>query len=266
MVHYYQPNHPLLYLQVNITNGPVEQDAVAERGDQGVAAPIPNLLVPDLPVYEAVLPLPTCTASQGCRSAVLKDSADKEPGHFRITEEFDIKFMNNGPDGAWIEYVMAVPSSDFTPSLLQPDDSVDQAERFIKECGQDHFFVPDNLDKEDFCRASITSISADFNERALQCECNIEGAINHHQVGTFASFKTEILKKLLHEHTSSRSNRKGQFFSSVQQLWRSVPVQAPRDRTKVWKVIEILFKSRLGWSVLTHTCPREKAEKHWRFF
>ena len=39
------------------------------------------------------------------------------------------------------------------------------------------------------------------------------------------------------------------FFTSVQQLWRSVPVQAPRDWTEVWKVIDILFKSRLGWSV-----------------
>ena len=175
MVHYYQPDHPLLYLQVNITNGPIEEDAV-QRGDVGVT-------VPELPVYEAVLPLPTCTASQGCRSAVLKDAADKEPGHFRITEEFDIRFMNNGPDGAWVEYVMAVPSNDFTPELLQPDDSVDQADRFVQECGQDHFFLPDTLDKEDFCRASVTSISADFNERALQCECNVDGAINHHQVG-----------------------------------------------------------------------------------
>ena len=174
MVHYYQPDHPLLYLQVNITNGPIEEDAV-QRGDVGVT-------VPDMPVYEAVLPLPTCTASQGCRSAVLKDRADKEPGHFRITEEFDIKFMNDGPDGAWVEYVMAVPSADFTPDLLQPDDSVDEADRFVQECGQDHFYLPDTLDKEDFCRASVTSISADFNERALQCQCNVEGAINHHQV------------------------------------------------------------------------------------
>ena len=102
--------------------------------------------------------------------------------------------MNNGPDGAWIEYVMAMPATDFTPALLQPDDSVNQADRFVQECGQDHFFLPDTLDKEDFCRASVTSISADFNERALQCECDIDGAINHHQVNIFQILKREEFK------------------------------------------------------------------------
>ena len=54
--------------------------------------------------------------------------------------------------------------------------------------------LPDTLDKEDFCRASVTSISADFNERALQCECDIDGAINHHQVNIFQILKREEFK------------------------------------------------------------------------
>ena len=176
MVHYYQPDHPLLYLQVNITNGPAV-DEVA-RGDQG------GVLVPDLPVYEAVLPLPTCAASQGCRSAVLRNKEDKQPGQFGITEEFDIKFINQGPDGGWIEYVMAVPGQDFTPELLVPDDSVDRAEEFVEECAKDHYYMPDTME-EGFCRAAVTSISADFNERALQCDCDTEGSIDHYNCNSF---------------------------------------------------------------------------------
>ena len=221
MVHYYQPDHPLLYLQVNITNGPtVEEDAVRRGGDQAGVPIGGDVTLQDVQVYLNFFGRNLChhhyrpglrsssatshlhgkpgmsqrrgqrSRRQGSWALQVGDHhyphqdhhQDHHPGHYRITEEFDIKFMNNGPDGAWIEYVMAMPATDFTPALLQPDDSVNQADRFVQECGQDHFFLPDTLDKEDFCRASVTSISADFNERALQCECDIDGAINHHQV------------------------------------------------------------------------------------
>ena len=171
MVQYYQPNHPLLYLKVNVTNGPAED--APSRGDQGTG----DVVVPDFPVYEAVLPLPTCADRQGCRSAVLREKGDKEPGRFGITEEFDIKFMKDDNDGAWIEYVMAVPSSEFVPELLVPDDSVDRAQEFEQRCGQDHFYIEDTMD-EGFCRSAVTSISADFNERALECDCDAEGSVD----------------------------------------------------------------------------------------
>ena len=99
MVHYYQPDHPLLYLQVNITNGPTgEEDAVRRGGDQAGVPIGGDVTLQDVQVYslaeffvttiivqvyEAVLPLPTCTASQGCRSAVVKEAGDKDPGHYR---------------------------------------------------------------------------------------------------------------------------------------------------------------------------------------
>ena len=87
MVHYYQPDHPKLYLNVTITDGIADDP---ERGDQGGGA----VLVPDFPVYQAVLPLPTCTDHQGCRSGVLRNPGDKELGVFPINQEFDIQFKN----------------------------------------------------------------------------------------------------------------------------------------------------------------------------
>ena len=78
MVHYYQPDHPKLYLNVTITDGIADDP---ERGDQGAGA----VIVPDFPVYQAVLPLPTCTDHQGCRSGVLRNPGDRSLGSSRST-------------------------------------------------------------------------------------------------------------------------------------------------------------------------------------
>ena len=170
---YYQPDHPLVTLRVNVTNG-----AAADRpgGDQVSAAAIP--------VYEAVLPLPTCAANIGCRAPVMKNN---DPAEVLITEEFDITFVNDGPEGAWIEYVYTVPSEDFKnnrDSILKADDSVDQVERFEKECGKDSFYVPDTIDSG-FCKSSIISISSEFNDGALECECDAEGSVDQYNCNSF---------------------------------------------------------------------------------
>ena len=52
MVHYYQPDHPLLYLQVNITNGPTgEEDAVRRGGDQAGVPIGGDVTLQDVQVY-----------------------------------------------------------------------------------------------------------------------------------------------------------------------------------------------------------------------
>ena len=170
---YYQPDHPLVTLRVNVTNGPA---ADRPGGDQVSAAAIP--------VYEAVLPLPNCAANIGCRAPVMKND---NPAEVLITEEFDITFINDGPEGAWIEYVYTIPSEDFQnnkDSILKADDSVDQVERFEKECGKDNFYVPDNID-DGFCKSSIISVSADFNDGALQCECDADGSVDQYNCNSF---------------------------------------------------------------------------------
>ena len=171
---YYQPNHPLVTLRVNVTDGPGSADRPG--GDQ-VSATIP-------PVYEAVLPLPTCAANIGCRAPVMQKN---KPAEFHITEEFDITFINDGPEGAWIEYVYTVPSEDFKDNpdnILKADDSVDQLERFEKECGKESFFIPDAVD-DGFCKSSVVSISSKFNGGALPCECNPDGSEDEYQCNPF---------------------------------------------------------------------------------
>jgi len=173
---YYQPDHPEVVLKVNVTNGPAEV-----RGDQAIG------MYENIPVYEAVLPLPTCASNRGCRAAVLQNKGDENPADFLITEEFDIQFFNNGPEGAWIEYVYTIPTEDFKEhkdSIMNPDDSIDRIERYEKECGKDNFYIPDNIE-EGFCRDAVTSISAQFNSGALDCDCNADGSLEHDQCDSF---------------------------------------------------------------------------------
>ena len=163
---YYQPNHPEVVLDVNL-----------KKAD---AAPEADEATLNLPVYEAVLPLPTCASNIGCRAPVMMDN---RPRDFLITEEFDITFVNDGPEGAWIEYIYTMPSEDFhnnKEGLLNSDDSVDQVDRFEKECGKDNFYMRDDLD-EGFCKSSVISISSDFNEGALPCSCDQDGSVDLYQ-------------------------------------------------------------------------------------
>ena len=173
---YYQPNHPEVTVRVNVTNGPF---ADRPGGDQAAAA---GAFMPD--VYEAILPLPTCASNIGCRAPVMKNH---RPAEVPIVEEFDITFINDDPEGAWIEYVYTVPAADFSEnmdSLLNADDSVDEVDRYEKECGKDSFHVPDTVE-DGFCKASITSISSMFNGGALSCECNPDGSLDQYNCNNF---------------------------------------------------------------------------------
>ena len=101
-----------------------------------------------------------------------------KPAEVHITEEFDIKFINDGPEGAWIEYVYTVPAEAFAnekDSILNADDSVDLLDKFEKECGKESFHVPDDVE-DGFCKASVVSVSAMFNGGALACECEADGS------------------------------------------------------------------------------------------
>ena len=136
------------------------------------------------PVYEAVLPLPTCASNIGCRAPVLQKG---KPAEVHITEEFDIKFINDGPEGAWIEYVYTVPAEAFAnekSSILNADDSVDLLDKFEKECGKESFHVPDDVE-DGFCKASVVSVSAMFNGGALACECDADGSLDHYNCNSF---------------------------------------------------------------------------------
>ena len=170
---YYQPNHPELEAKVVVQDG---FTARPSGGDQ-----LPSDL---FNVYEAVLPLPNCASAMGCRQPIVNSKDDPSPAEFKLTETVDIKFKLAGPDNAWIEYVLAVPTNEYDDKMLKSDDSIDRRGEFIQKCGQNSFFVPDTVE-EGFCKDSVVSVAADFNNGALQCDCDNEGSNNMYQCEAF---------------------------------------------------------------------------------
>ena len=85
-----------------------------------------------------------------------------------------------GPNEGWIEYVMAVPVDEYNDKLLHSDDSVNRQNEYINECGQNSFYIPDNVE-DGFCKETIISVSSDFNNGALECGCNDEGSVDKYR-------------------------------------------------------------------------------------
>jgi laminin alpha 3/5 len=172
---YYQPDHPRQEVKV----------IISQSGGFGAAGEQP-LPVDALTVYEAVLPLPNCPSATGCRQVVLRQSDDSRPAEFPLSEEtLDIQFIHHGgPQGTWIEYALAVPADEYDDSLLRSDTTVDRGGEFIKECGKNAYFVPENI-PDGFCKDAVTSVAANFNDGAFECKCNAQGSTNAYQCAPF---------------------------------------------------------------------------------
>ena len=170
---YYQPDHPKQEVKVIISQG-----GGFGGGDDGGGVPSDLLSV-----YEAVLPLPNCPSATGCRQAVLRDM---QPAIFPLgADMLDIQFRHlGGPQGSWIEYALAVPTDEYDDSLLRADTTVDRGGEFIKECGKNAYFVPENIG-DGFCKEAVTSVAAAFNDGAFECKCHAEGSLNAFQCAPF---------------------------------------------------------------------------------
>lgn len=66
-----------------------------------------------------------------------------------------------------------MPFDRLTPSVLQ-EEQFDQTKEFIQQCGQDHFHIQLNATK--FCRDSVFSLTADYNQGTLPCNCDYQGS------------------------------------------------------------------------------------------
>lgn len=142
VVQYYQPDHPEFDLEVLIQNGKY---------------------------YEAKVPVPHCPSSSGCRSLIRQ--ADGET-RFVLEENVSINFNEGTGKGIWIDYVLVVPADQYNENILQKL-QFDQTEEFIKKCGSNHFYV--NVTEEGLCRDATFSLTTHYNNRALPCQCDIEG-------------------------------------------------------------------------------------------
>jgi len=74
--------------------------------------------------HEAVLPLPYCPSSAGCRTVVTKardKTGNPEDDYFMLPELFQLDTDDRVARPTWIEGVVAIPSSQFNEGFLKPD-------------------------------------------------------------------------------------------------------------------------------------------------
>ena len=79
-----------------------------------------------------------------------------------------------GLDGAVLESLTAIPLESYTDAYLSPE-QIDRRAEFVAECGSQNEFSID-FNTEGFCKDAMVSLSAHFNNGALDCECNTEGS------------------------------------------------------------------------------------------
>ncbi|KAG8442191.1 hypothetical protein GDO86_011115 [Hymenochirus boettgeri] len=73
-----------------------------------------------------------------------------------------------------LEYILLVPTDGYTQDLLH-EKPVDKSFNFINICGENSFYI-DPVNSPEFCRNSAISLVAKYNNGALPCNCNLEGA------------------------------------------------------------------------------------------
>ena len=71
------------------------------------------------------------------------------------------------------DYVLLVPISSFSPSLLDIK-PIDITQDFIQDCGQRSFFLKESTSQ--FCLRSAFILTTRFNSGALSCNCDSLGA------------------------------------------------------------------------------------------
>lgn len=76
----------------------------------------------------------------------------------------------------WIDYVLLVPVSAFSLSLLEIK-PIDVTQDFIQDCGQVDFHLKKSSSK--FCLSSAFTITSRFNNGALACHCDRLGSIKN---------------------------------------------------------------------------------------
>nr|CAB3263372.1 laminin subunit alpha-5 [Phallusia mammillata] len=117
-----------------------------------------------------------CPFSDGCRGVVTTDDG-------RILVDITVPttmFTITVPDGKafWIEYVLAIPEEIYDQSLLDLA-PIDKSTDFILMCstdGQQSFYNTIENPSE-FCRDSIFSLTVDYNDGGLECNCSGAGTV-----------------------------------------------------------------------------------------
>ncbi|KFM11849.1 Laminin subunit alpha-3, partial [Aptenodytes forsteri] len=144
VVHFYQPAHPVFPVQVRVDAGRV---------------------------WSGSFNASFCPHTSGCRDQVIAENQIE----LEISEpEVSVTVMI--PDGRMLvlENVLVVPADTYSYKILDKK-TVDKSFDFISQCGGNSFYI-DPEGSSAFCKDSVRSLVAFYNNGALPCNCHSAGA------------------------------------------------------------------------------------------
>ncbi|KFW72369.1 Laminin subunit alpha-3, partial [Pygoscelis adeliae] len=144
VVHFYQPAHPVFPVQVRVDAGRV---------------------------WPGSFNASFCPHTSGCRDQVIAENQIE----LEISEpEVSVTVMI--PDGRMLvlENVLVVPADTYSYKILDKK-TVDKSFDFISQCGGNSFYI-DPEGSSAFCKDSVRSLVAFYNNGALPCNCHSAGA------------------------------------------------------------------------------------------
>lgn len=117
-----------------------------------------------------------CPHVSGCRAIGTSQYREGMRESIYVGRQNDILVSIAIPEdkGVWIDYVLLVPISSFSPSLLDVK-PIDITQDFIQDCGQRSFFLKESTSQ--FCLRSAFILTTRFNGGALSCNCDSLGAM-----------------------------------------------------------------------------------------
>ncbi|XP_017277955.1 laminin subunit alpha-3-like isoform X2 [Kryptolebias marmoratus] len=125
-------------------------------------------------VWNGLINASFCPAVSGCKEVVIADG--------RITLDFDPNYLQlptisvTVPPGKTLilDHIMLVPDSSYTPELLKQK-PLDKSAAFLKQCTADGFYTQPRTSSQ-FCRDSVFSLVAAYNNGPLPCDCDKSGS------------------------------------------------------------------------------------------
>ncbi|KFO11861.1 Laminin subunit alpha-3, partial [Balearica regulorum gibbericeps] len=146
VIHFYQPAHPAFPVQVRVDAGRV---------------------------WSGSFNASFCPHTSGCRDQVIAENQIE----LDISEpEVSVTVMI--PDGRVLvlENVLVVPADTYSYKILDKK-TVDKSFDFISQCGGNSFYI-DPEESSAFCKDSVRSLVAFYNNGALPCNCHSAGAMS----------------------------------------------------------------------------------------
>ncbi|KAL3219558.1 hypothetical protein MRX96_030316 [Rhipicephalus microplus] len=147
VAHYFQPDHPAFELTTVLESGGQQRDTR--------------------------LPLEHCPWTSGCRAVLMNPQTGTTA--FPLIDNFTLNFEVPDQKSVWLDHLMLIREDQFDKSMLQPL-PLDKAVEFIKQCGQNSLHI--STETSDFCKEAVFSITAEYNNGALPCQCNIDGSLS----------------------------------------------------------------------------------------